>query len=512
MSDNSSNNKRIAKNTMLLYFRMIVTTLVSLYTARLTLILLGVEDYGVYNVVAGIVNFTGIIMGSMVQATQRFLSVDVGNKDMDSFKRTFSMTTNIFIIVCILCVLVLELVGPISIATFLTIPPGSMVAAQWIFQFALFDFVLTTMTIPYNAAIIAHERMNIYAYFTFLDIFLKLIVVLGLYFSYGDKLIVYGALGVVACVIRNIVIYYYCKKKVDGCTYEKFWDKGYFKNLSSYMGWSFLGSTSRVLTIQGQAIILNMFFGPVVNAAKAIADKINTIIYSFVSNFYMAVTPQIIKTYAVKDYNYTKKLVVSSSKIGFFLLLIVSIPLICNMKDLLYMWLGEEQVSSTMIKFCQLILVYSLVNALEAPITKVVQAHGEVKKYEIYVGVITLLFLPLCYLIFKLGLPAYSSIILLTIVYSIAHIYRVFYMSAILNITTSEYLITVLIPTIVVSLISYIVCTQLCIFNCFNNQVYDCCINLSIAGLTSFLFIVLLGLNKNERNAVLVLLRKKLKK
>lgn len=510
MTSISSNNKRIAKNTILLYFRMIVTTLVSLYTARLTLQLLGVEDFGIYNVVAGIVNFTGIFTATMVQATQRFMSVDIGNNDLNNFKKTFSMTTNIFLIVSLVCVFVFEIVGIILINQYLVIPEPRLLAAHLIFQFALVDFVLTTMTITYNAAVVSHEKMGVYAYFTFVDVFFKLLVVFSLFVTPIDKLVTYGGLGVFACVARNYILYAFCKKNVSGCEYIRYWDGSYFKKMFSYMGWSFLGSTSRVMTIQGQAILLNLFFGPVVNAAKAIADKINAIIYSFVSNFYMAVSPQIIKSYTTKDFLYTKKLVLTSSKLGYYLLLIISVPLICNMEGVLNIWLGSDQVSGDMILFCQLILIYSLVNALESPITKVVQASGQVKSYELWVGSITLLFIPTAFLLFKLDLPAYSSLVLLIVVYSIAHIYRVVYVSKLINISLLTYWSNVVFPVLSVTVVTLLITYNIHIG--IQNDIFLLSINLVLNLMITVTAITLLGLNKNEKNITYSFIKKRILK
>lgn len=455
-TDTQANNKRIAKNTLYLYFRMIVVMIISLVTARYTLQLLGVEDYGIYNVVAGIIHFTGIITSTMVQATQRFLSFDLGKDDKTQFQKTFSMMMNIFIIICVILFLVMEIAGPYCITNYLKIPEPRLQAALWVFQFAILNFILDTINIPHTASIVAYERMNIYAYFTFLDVTFKLIAILSLFLLPYDKLIIYGLLNTLLCFVRNEIIHFYCRKKIEGCIYIKYWDGRYLKKLSSYIGWSLLGSTSSVMMGQGQSVLLNVFFGPIINAAKAIADRVKSLIYSFISNFYMAVTPQIIKTYATGDTNYTKKLVLSSSKYAFFLLFLLSTPVIFNMKSLLKLWLGDESVSNEMITFSQLTLLYGLVQVLECPITRVVQASSQVKKYEIVVGCVTLSFIPICYILFKLGLPATTSMLLLIIIYAITHIYRVIYVKSYIKLEFTEYMKTVILPIGVTVVISFV--------------------------------------------------------
>ena len=352
MTDISENNRRIAKNTILLYFRMIVTTIVSLITARLMLQLLGIEDYGIYNVVGGIIGFMAIITSTMTSATMRFLAYDLGREDITQFSQTFSMLINIFGIFCLISTILMEFIGPYIIQFHLVIPSERLFAAQCIFQFTILTFILSTMAIPFTAAVVSYERMDIYAYFTYLDVFFKLLAVVVLYITPIDKLITYGTITLLMSIATNTIIYFYCFKKFEGCKYIKIWDIPLLKKISSYAGWNMFGSVTTVMNSQGQAILLNVFFGPIINAAKAIADKVNQITYSFCQNFFMAVNPQLIKSYAVGDLEYTKKLLIKSSKISFFLYSIIAIPLIFNMEFILKLWLGAEQVSISMIYFC----------------------------------------------------------------------------------------------------------------------------------------------------------------
>lgn len=450
-NNTSSHNKRIAKNTIMLYFRMIVTTILSLITARYTLMLLGVSDYGVYNVVGGIVGFTGFITGTMSSATQRFLSYDLGKGDIISFQKTFSMLINLFTILCIFMFAVLEISGSTFVGT-LKIPYERKDAAMWIYQFSIIAFLLRTMLIPYQSAIIAHERMSIYGYFTILDVLFKLMVLSVLFFTPFDKLISYGFIVLFTTFISNVIYFYYCRQQLQGCRYRVFWDTSFFKCLLQYIGWNLFGSLTKVLNTHGQSIILNLFFGPLVNAAKAIADKINGITSSFASNFLIAVSPQIIKSYASGNIDYLRNLVAKSSRLSFYLMLVISVPLFFTMKPLLELWLGENQTSMEMVRFSQTTLIYTMICVLEPPITMTIRATGEIKKYQICIGSITLSFIPLCYLLFMLDSPAYYSMVLLSLIYAFAQIFRVHIVAPILGINKMWYIRVIIFPIITTTL------------------------------------------------------------
>ncbi len=287
----SQNNNRIAKNSMMLYIRTIVITIVSFYTTRITMQLLGAEDYGISNVISGIVGFMAIITNAMVNAAQRFLAFDLGKNDKTQFKRTFSMLLNIFFIVSLAGIIIMELVGPWMINRYLVIPPERLYAAHWIFQFTVIGFVTSTIVIPFTSVVIAYERMDVFAYVSLFDSILKLLVVFILYITPFDKLITVVLLTVLAHMVSNGCYVLYCYYKIESCHYIKCWDKKLLRNLSSFMGWNLFGTTTGILNVQGQAILLNMFFGPLINAAKAIADSVNRIVNMFLSNFYMAVGP-----------------------------------------------------------------------------------------------------------------------------------------------------------------------------------------------------------------------------
>lgn len=504
----SNNNKRIAKNTILLYIRMIVSTVVSLFTARMTLQLLGVEDYGINNVVGGIVGFVGIITGTMTSASQRFLAYHLGNNEIKQFNKTFCMLINMFILFCLIMVIILEFISPYILHNVLVIPKDRIYAASWVFHFSIINFCLSTMLIPYTSAIVSYEKMGIYAYFTFIDVFMKLVVVYALYITPIDRLITISGLSVISTIIVFLINYIYCKVKLYGCEYHLYWDSSLFKRVASFAGWNLMGSTTSVLNYQGQAVLLNIFFGPVVNTAKAIADKINQVIYSFCQNFFMAMNPQIIKSYASGNIEYTRSLVINSSRFAFLLYSLLALPMIFNMQNLLYLWLGSKRVSYEMVIFSQLILILSFTNNLESPITQVVRATGDIKKYQIIIGCQTLLFLPITYIAFKLGASAYFSMIILCIIYVIALLFRIKFLKMILNIKYSIYWRNVIFPLLVVLLISSFL---LYFVHLLGSDrifvVFSCISDIIITGLIVFFF----GLSKKEKMYVIHMVVKRIK-
>lgn len=476
---------------------MIVSTIVSLVTARYTLKLLGIENYGIYNIVGNIVGFMQLITGSMISASQRFLAYDLGKNDRNQYQYTFSMLVNVFAIFCLIVLIAMEAIGPYCIRNYLVIPQDRLIAAIWVFRFSVFTFIMKTIIIPYSSSIIAHEKMDIYAYFTLIDVAFNLIIVFVLYTINIDRLIALSALILLMNILLDGFIYWYCTKKIYGCIYKPYWESHLFKKIFSYSGWNLIGSTTAVLNQQGLAIVINVFFGPIVNAAKAIADRINSIILSFCSNFYMAVSPQIIKTYAAGENKRTKTLVLGSSKIAFYLMLLLSIPLIFNMKEILTFWLGKDMVSDDMIHFSQLMLVFTTINTLEYPITQVIRATGNIKKYQIQVGVQTLTFIPITYLLFKFGAPPYSSMIALSVIYLLTQFTRIRFLGKVIDICMLEYLSKVLFPVACVSVLSFIILYLTTIH--IHSGIQMLLLNFGQSIIIICLIVYLVGLSKSEK-------------
>lgn len=497
----SESNRRIAKNTLLLYFRMIGVSLVSLFTTRLVLQYLGVEDFGIFNVVGGIVGFLGLFNGSMTSATQRFLSFELGGGDVRSYSRVFSMLLTIFIALSLILLIVAVFIGPWLIRDYLVIPAEKRDVAILVYYFSVLTFFISLIAVPYTSSIIAHERMGIYAVASFIEVILKLFLVYLLYVSPYDSLLTYGFLSMCVALLVTLLYCFYCIKRIEGSNYQFFWEKALLRKLLGYIGWNLFGSVTTILNNQGQTLVLNLFFGPLINAAKAISDRIFNIVGSFSNNFFMAVRPQIIKAYASGKTDDMFELVNKSSKFSFYLLFVITLPLILSMKNILTVWLGENQVTGEMIVFSQLMLIFSLVNVFESPITTMIQATGDIRKYQIAIGSGTLLLLPICYYMFRYGLPAYYSVILLICIYTIAHLFRLLIAHKQLGFSVSRYCNGVLAPVLLISLPSSSLSYLLCGLFPENFIGLICSILASLLSAATFVFLV--GLDKLERDIVM---------
>lgn len=442
----ATNSKRIAKNTLMLYFRMILLTLISLYTVRVTLAILGSEDFGIYNVVASVVTMLNFFTGTMTSATQRFFAYSLGKNDLKGYNDIFSISISLFSIMSLIVVIIGGFIGGWAVKSVLVIPADRMDAAMTAFVCSLFMFLCHVMMIPYTASIIAHEHMQAFAYISIADGVLKLLLVYLLSIAPYDKLIAYSALMAGETLLILFIYYYYCRSKYEECRFRIMRDRSITKQLFSYTGWTLFGSVSGILATQGQNILLNIFFGPLINTAKAIADRIYSVITSFSQNFYTAVSPQIVMNYATGEKDKMIKLGFCSSKYAFFLLLILSSVLVTNTEDLLTLWLGSDNVSNDMLIFTQLSIAYAQVSILEQPITQMVRATGIIHKYQMKTGLVTLSFIPIAYLILKIGTPAWSTMLALMIIYVFAHIVRLFVAKELLGISIQMYLKRVIIP------------------------------------------------------------------
>ena len=409
MSDTSVNNKRIAKNTLLLYVRMLFIMGVSLYTSRVVLNTLGVEDYGIYNVVGGVVAMFGFINGAMSSATQRFITFALGKGDMDNLQKVFSTTLQIHALIATIIFILGETVGLWFMYTQMQIPADRMDAAFWVLQCSIMSAIVMIVSVPYNADIIAREKMSAFAYISILEAVLKLAIVFLLLVFTQDKLVLYSAL--VLCVQLFIRFCYghYCNKHFPESKYRHVWDKRLFKEMTGFAGWSMFGNLSAVLYGQGLNMLLNVFFGPVVNAARAVAVQVQSVMQQFVSNFQMALNPQITKTYAKGEMDEMHQLMFRSARFSFYLLFLLSLPVLFETDFILTIWL--KTVPDNTVTFLRIIICTSLIYTLANPLIIANQATGKVRKYQAVCGSILLMILPVSYVCLKLGCPAYSVFI-----------------------------------------------------------------------------------------------------
>lgn len=401
MSALSENNKRIARNTLALYIRMAVTLLIGLYTSRIVLNVLGVEDYGTYNVVGGIVGMFTILTGSLSSSISRYLTFELGRKNLLQLNKVFSMSLNVLFFMSVVVVVVAEIVSVWFLNTQMKIPDERLNAANWVLQCSILTFVINLLVVPYNASILSHERMKIYAYISIWDVIAKLLIVFVLTLSPFDKLKSYTLLLLVVNVITTSIYVIYCRRNFEECHYRYIKDKMLFKDMTKYAGWAFLGDGSWVVNTQGVNILINIFFGVTVNAARGIAVTIDNLIQAFVRNFMVAINPQITKSYAVEDYEYMHKLIFMGAKYSYFIVLIFFIPIVFETRMILTLWL--KIVPEYAVVFTQLTLASTLCMTLGGTLVTGISTTGDIKKYEIVVGTMALSNFPLTWVAFKLG-------------------------------------------------------------------------------------------------------------
>ena len=495
MNDTSENNKRIAKNTLMLYFRMLLTMLVSLYTVRVVLNTLGVVDFGIFNVVGGIVVMFSFLSNTMASASQRFFAFDLGRNDILQLKRTFSLTISIYVIISAVVLLLAETIGLWFLNTHMVIPPERMEAANWIYQFSILSFLVTIMVIPYNAAIIAHENMKVYAYVSIIEVVMKLAIVYLLVLFLVDKLKLYAILMFTTTCIVNSIYYTFCKRKYEECRFQFYWDKGLFNTLISYSGWNLFGGVAAVLNTQGINILLNMFFGPVVNAARAIAYQVGNAVNQFAFNFFTAVNPQIIKYYGAGEKQQMMNLVFLSSKFSFFLLFILSMPVLLETNFILTRWL--KNLPEYVILFTRLVIIIALIDSLSNSLVTSAQATGKIKLYQAVVGGMLLLNLPVSYFLLKLGFPPQATMYVSIVIAVICLFLRLWILRRLVDLSISNYFKKVLMSVISVSVAAYII-PLFIIFQLDENITRFMIVGVS-AVLTSSMAIYCLGLSGSER-------------
>ena len=452
MSSQSNNNKRIAKNTLFLYIRMFVMMLTALFTSRIVLDVLGATDYGLNNVISGVVVLFSFLNSALLSATQRFLNFHLGRKDYKQTNVVFCMSMNTYILLSVLVVVLGETVGLWFVNTQLNIPSERMYAAHWVYQFTLVQFVISLLRVPYNASIIAYERMNFYAYISLVEVVTKLMVVYLLYITTFDKLIFYSFLYTIVPFIVVIIYKVYCNRNFEITKYKAIWDKVAFKEMFSFSGWSLFGSLANLAAQQGLNILINIFYGVTVNAAAGIANQVANNVYGFISNFQTAFQPQIVKTYAAKEVERFYKLIFQTSKFSYFMVIVLVLPILFTIDGILEIWLKEVPEYTAI--FCRLILIYLSMEAISAPLWMSVQATGKIRNYQILMAVFIFMNFPLAYIVLKLGLPVYSVWFVRIFVNVATITARCIYMKTKLDFPILPFFRKVLVPIFLVTVIA----------------------------------------------------------
>jgi len=410
MTSNQDNSKRIAKNTLFLFFRMFLVMAVGLYTSRVVLATLGVEDYGLYNVVGGVVVLFGFLQQALNNATYRYLAFGIGKGDKDELRNVFSMALNAHFILAGIILLLSETIGLWMLNKTLAIPEARMYAANWAYQMSILCCCLTIIKTPYNSSIIAHEKMNFYAYTSIVEVILKLAIVYLLVIGNADKLILYSIL--IACIAVIMMLWYYiqCKRLFEECNYKRFWDGKLITDMVKYSGLSIIVNMVDVCVNQSVVFFFNVFYGLVANAALGVANQVNAQLTQFLGSFTQSYSPQIIKSYASGDKEYFMKLIFSSSKFSYYLLLLASMPVLLNIDFILNLWLKNPPEGTG--TFFALVIWYSLIDAYSAPLWTGVHATGNLKTHQILMASIKVLNIPLAYIMLKMGLPAWTALAL----------------------------------------------------------------------------------------------------
>lgn len=495
MSTQSANNKRIAKNTLLLYFRMLFMMAVSLFTSRVILNTLGVEDYGIYNVVGGIVAMFGFINGSMSSATQRYITFALGKGDEKRLHTVFSTTLQIHTLIAAIIVILGETIGLWFLYNKMQIPIDRMDAAFWVLQCSIISTVIMIVSVPYNAAIIAHEKMSAFAYISVLEVVLKLAIVYMLVVFSIDKLILYAFLILTIQVLIRFCYSIYCHKHFKETKYIHVWDKALFKEMTGFAGWSIFGNLSAVIFTQGLNMLLNVFFGPVVNAARAVAVQVQNAIQQFVGNFQMALNPQITKTYAKGEMEEMHKLMYRSARFSFYLLFFLSLPVLFETDFILTVWL--KTVPEHTVTFLRIMICTSLIYTCANPMIIANQATGKVKKYQAVCGTTLIMILPISWVLLELGFPAYSVFIVHFAMEGVCQLARMLMLRPLIGIELRDYFYNIYLRVAIV-VIAAVVCPWLV-------YVYmpEGLIRFLAVGMVSVLSVsssaYLLGLSANER-------------
>lgn len=508
MPQTATNNKRIAKNTVYLFFRMLLTMAVSLYTSRVVLDVLGVSDYGIYNVIGGIVVLVSMINHSMSAATQRFITFELGKNDLKRVADTFSMSMTAHLLICAVVLLIGETLGLFYVANYLNIPPDRHDAALWVYQISLITVIVNIIRIPYNASVIAYEKMSFFAIVSIVEVVLKLLVVYLLLIGDFDKLILYTFLILLSTVICNIIYKVYCNRQFSTCRYYWFMEKSYFQKLMGFFGWNFVGALATTGTHQVGNVIVNFFCGTVANAAYGVASQVNSAIGGLVNNFQTAFTPQIVKLYSQGEMKALYTLMNRSALLSFYLLFIVAMPIFLCIDLVLNIWLVEVPKYAGI--FCQWLIVYAFIDSLQAPLWKAITATGNIKYYEIWLNAVLVFNIPLSYFCLKMGMPPYYVVAISALLNLLTAIIRTFHVKVQIHFPIGLYIKDVLMRAAFVTT-GYFVLSLLLLRVFGVNSLFSFIIFFILSIIVSCVLMITIGLNPSDRQVVVSLVKSKLR-
>lgn len=445
-----SSNKRIAKNTIALYIRMMFQMLIGLYTSRVILNALGVNDFGIYNVVGSVTAMLAFINGSMSNATMRFITFEEGRGNIEKLNKVFCTSMNIHICIAILTFVFLDSVGLWFLYNKMVISPERLNAAFWVLQFSIVTCVVDIISVPYNACIIAHEKMGAFAFISMFQQVITLVLALFLPVYSGDRLILYAIILMFVQVLLRIIYGQYCKFHFSETKYCRMWDKKLTKEMATFAGWTMNGNIAWLGYTQGLNILINLFSGTAVNAARGIAFTVQSKIIGFCDNFQVAVKPQITKTFSVGEYNKMHQLIISSSKFSYYLMLLLSLPIFIEIEEILRLWL--KIVPEHSVNFVRLILLCSVIDIFRNPMDTAIHATGKIKKYQLWEATTLLLIIPCAYVALKIGFPVEAAFAVQLVIFVIVQIERIFIVCPVIKMSKRVYLKKLLMPAIYVTI------------------------------------------------------------
>ena len=454
MTSNSANNKRIAKNTLLLYVRTILVMAISLFTSRIVLETLGVDDYGIYNVVGGFVAMFSLISSSLSSSIMRFITFELGHGDSAKLKSIFSTAINIQVGLSILILVLIETIGLWFLNYKMNIPPDRMIAANWVLHCSAVTFVIQLISVPYNSVIVAHEKMSAFAYISILEVTLKLIIVYLLYVSSYDKLIIYAILHVFVAIIIRMVYGVYCTRHFAESRYHKVYDKALLKEMTGFAGWTFFTNAAFLFNTQGVNILINQFFNVAANAARGIATQVQSALMQFVGNFTTAMNPQITKLYAAGNLADMEKLVIRGAKFTYMLSLLICLPVLVETEYILSLWLVE--VPPHTVAFIRLTIIGTMIDRVGITSYTACMATGTIRRYVIWVTSIGCLVFPLTWLVYLLGGSVETTYIIFALVYVGVDCVRLWMMKGLLNFPVWNFVKEVVFRSLLVTAIAVI--------------------------------------------------------
>ena len=478
-----------------------------LFASRIVLQALGETDYGIYNVVGGVVAMFTVVSGALTTAVTRFITFEMGKGTSAHLNKVFSTAVNVQLVLCVIIILLAEPIGLWFIDNQMTIGPERIPAARLVMHFSLLSFVANLMSVPQMASITAHEKMSAYAYIGLLDGILRLSAAVTISKATTDRMVLYAALMALALVLIRCIYGIYCRVNFPECRYRFIYDKSLIRQMFSFAGWSFIGTASGVLRDQGGNILVNVFFGPAVNAARGVAVQLNGAVQSFITNFMTAVNPQITKSYASGEHSYMFSLMRKSSRMSFYLMLIIALPILFNTEQIMSIWLNEVPAHS--VSFVRLFLIFTLCESISQPLITSMLATGEIRNYQIVVGGLQLLNLPISYLCLKLGAAPESTVVVAIVISQICLAARLLMLEKMIQLSVKEFIVRVYLNVLMVSAAAIVLPFVISFF--LPDGIFWSLLSIMVSVISAVLSVMFVGCSAGEREELVGFVRNRLR-